>query len=353
MKWPTRSQARLFGELIKQYEPRIRRAFMASVTDLQANVNWTQLIERLSAFDTEGAIKALNINAAAWNEYSREMTTAYAAAGASTAAQIALIEGMVGVRFNMSNPRAEEWIRRNVGEQIVGFTEETVAVARNIIAEGYAAGDHPRSIARDLAGRVNNRGVREGGILGLDEPRAYRLNQVTRKIRTPEGVQDLVIKHRDGTYSLRYQVNKSTADKILSAYHKGTAVPVKQHAIIERQYYNALLKHRADTVAETETGNAVMSARDEEWAQLIEAEGINPDDVIKTWQHRRGSSKYHRPDHFAMSGESVRGLNTPFVFPDGTEMQHAHDPAGGAKHTIRCGCDTEYRLLHKVQGAAA
>jgi hypothetical protein len=340
-----RSQVRLFAQLIAELEPTIRRGFMASVADLQANVDWRALLVALEQGNIEAAISALNIDPAAWAEYSQAMTAAYAQAGASTAAQIRQmgIAG-VGTRFSMQNPRAEDWIRRNVAQRVAGFSREQIDVARELIAAGYSRGDHPHTIARDLVGRAAPGRARTGGILGLDGPRAARLQSVTVGMRTAEGVQGLVIRHQSGQLSLRYRVNKATANRILRAYRAGAAVPEADRIISERQYSNALLRDRANTVAETETGNAVMSARDDEWHQLAESQGLDASAIVKTWQHRRGASQHHRPDHLAMSGTSVRGLDTPFVFPDGTHMQHAHDPAGGAKHTIRCGCDTEYRL---------
>lgn len=344
----TRSQARLFAQLLARYEPEVRRAFMASVVDLQSNVDWPELLRALERSDVAGAVASLNIDPAAWTEYSMRMTEVYAAAGASTAAQIRATDiGGVGTRFNLQNPRAEDWIRRNVAENIRQLSEEAREVARATIEIGYAAGRHPRSIALDLVGRVSGpSGRRSGGVLGLDSPRAERLVRVSEGMRTAEGVRDLVVKHSDGRLSVRYKVNESTAQRILAAYRAGSAVPERQRDISERQYRNALLKARADTVAETETANAVMGAREEEWRQVTEQRGLDPSAVIKTWRHRRGAARYYRPDHRAMSGASVRGLNTPFVLPDGTRMLHAHDPAGGARHNIRCGCDTEYRIDH-------
>lgn len=344
---PTMSQARLFAQLIAELEPEVHRAFMASVTDLQANVDWPALLDALARMDTLGAVAALHIDPAAWAEYSSVMTEVYAKAGASTAAQIQA-QGIAGIgnRFRMTSPGAQDWISQNVADRVVGFAEEQTAVARVVIEAGFAQGQGPRNIAVDLVGRANGGSARSGGVLGLDGPRASRLQAVTEGMRTADGVQDLVVRHLDGSLSVRYKVNAATEQRILKAYQAGTAVPDAQRAISERQYSNALLKARADTVAETETGNAVMSARMEEWRQLAESQGLDASAVIKTWRHRRGGSMYHRPDHLAKSGKSVRGLFTPFIFPDGAQLQYARDPKGGGKHTIRCGCDTEYRLDH-------
>lgn len=344
----TKSQARLFAQLIAQLEPEVRRAFMASVVDLRAGVNWPLLLQRLEAGDIDGAVAALNINAAAWAEYSSVMTAAYASAGASTMAQIQMVGiAPIGVRFNMANPRAEQWIRQNVAEMVVGFTNEQIEVARNIIGAGYARGDGPRTIAIELGGRVTN-GTRQGGALGLDNPRAYRLQQVASGMRTPEGVQSLVIESPDGRLAMRYKVNPATEKRIIAAYNAGTAVPDDARAISERQYRNVLLQARAETIAQTETGAAVMGAKDEAWQQVVQAQGLDSSAVVKTWQHSRGPGGDARITHIGMNRESVRGLNTPFVLSDGSVMQYPHDPAGGARNNIRCGCTCNYSLDRSV-----
>lgn len=340
----TRSQARLFAQLLAELEPEIRRAFYASVTDLQAGVNWPLLLQRLTVSDIEGAISALNINEAAWAQYSSAMTAAYAKAGSSTMAQI-IQTGVadIGTRFNMSNPRAEEWIRRNVAESVTGFTAEQIKSARRVIEAGYARGEGPRTIAIDLAGRVSG-GSREGGVIGLDAPRARRLENVTAGMRTPEGVQGLVIRHENGELSVRYKVNAATEKRILSAYSAGTEVPEEARLISEKQYRNALLKDRAETIAATEAGAAVMGSRQEAWEQAANAKGMDKSAVRKTWFHRRGAGGEARITHIEMNGKSVMGLDTPFILSDGSVMQHPHDPSGGARNNVRCGCDCTYAL---------
>lgn len=345
---PTRSQARLFAQLLAEHEPRIRRGFMASVTDLTAQVDWRRLLQQLEAGNIGGAIDALNISPAAWAEYSASVSSAYAASGSAYAAQIQQAGiGSIGTRFNMTNPRAEEWIRENVGGSIVGFVQEQVEVARNVILEGYAAGKGPRSIATDLAGHVV-RGRRQGGILGLDAPRAERLRKVVDGMQTPEGVRGLVIEHQSGRVSLRYKVNKSTANRILTAYRRGEAVPESQRLVSERQYKNALLQDRATTVASTETADAVLNSHDEAFRQTMESEGIRDDQIIKTWRHGGGATAHHRPDHLAMGGTEVVGMNARFEFPDGAALLYPHDPAGGARHNINCRCSVTYSVRREV-----
>lgn len=340
----SKDQAREFARLLEQLEPNIKRAFYASVTDLQSQVDWPALLSALEAGDVQSAIAALHIDAAAFAEYSSAMTQAYAAAGASTAAQI----GLVGVRFNMSNPAAQDWIAKSVGERITGFVQEQIESARELIGAGYAEGKGPRQIGLDLVGRVVSGGKREGGILGLDIPRAERYRKVVEAMRTADGVADLVTHSRGGSLALKYKVNKATEARILRAYRNGTAVPAADRAISERQYYNALLKARGDTIGRTETANAVMNARFQQWEQLAQLQGLDASAVIKTWNHNGGATANHRPTHLAMNGKSVRGLYTPFVFGDGTQMLVSHDANGGAENVINCRCGVSFRLAREV-----
>lgn len=346
---PSNAQARQFAQLIAELSPRIRSAFMASVTDLQAGVNWPALIAALEQFNTEAAIAALNIDPAAWQEYSQTMTAAYAQSGASTMTYIKQQGiGGIGVRFNMGNPRAEAWIADNVGAFITRVTEEQIDTVRQLIERGYAAGEGPRTIARDIAGRVGPGGTRQGGVLGLDGPRAERLHRVSQGMRTPDGVRGLVVEHLDGSVTLRYKVNRATGNRILKAYRAGEAVPASERALSERQYSNALLQARAETVAATETASAVMNSRDEAWSQAASEQGLTRDDVFKSWNHRRGPLD-GRESHIAMASVTVRGLDTPFQLPTGDLMLFPHDPAGGARNNVRCACSCSYSIRRQVE----
>lgn len=343
---PTKSQARQFAELLSKHEPAIRDAFMRAVVDLQANVNWPALLAALESGSTFGAVQALNINEGAFNEYSQVLTSVFVESGTATASLIVGTgQGAIGLRFNLQNPAAEKWIRQNVATRVVGFVQEQVEVAREVIAAGYAQGHHPHTIALDLAGRVTN-GTRQGGIMGLDAPRASRLAKVSNGMRTADGVQDLVVQRLDGSLAMRYKVNPATEQRILAAYVRGEAVPEAQRLLSERQYRNALLQARAETVATTETAAAVMGARDVAWQQAAEQQGLDRNAVVKTWRHRRGGDG--RITHIEMAGASVVGLDTPFVLSDGSVMLFPHDPAGGAHNVINCGCDCEYRLIRSV-----
>jgi hypothetical protein len=338
------AQTRLFYTLIRRYEPELQAAFIAALADLRDGVDMRALLDALRAGDVERAVLALRIEPAVFQRYAALQTTVYAEAGAATVASITL-PGVVatGVRFDMSNPAAQAWIRERVGAEITRITDEQRAVVRTVIAEGYGRGKGPLDIAVDIAGRVGPGRVRQGGVLGLDAPRAERLQAVRDGITTPEGVRDLVIQHKDGTVSVKYKVNPASERAILAAYRKGEAVPEAARERIAAQYGNQLLRQRAETVARVETASAVMSSRRDAWGQLLQGRNIPPEAVVKRWIHG-GGVKEPRPHHVAMSGTEVRGIDTPFVFSNGASLQFAHDPAGPGSETINCGCNVEFSV---------
>lgn len=334
------SQDRVLRQLVAALEPELRNAFMAAIAELRDGINRTALIAALQAGDIEGAVRALNIEPAAFVRYATALQSVFVEGGTAAAATILAGPGVnVLVRFDMTNPAAEAWIRRNVGERITAITQETMQVARETILTGYQAGRHPNSIALDLVGRRGATGARTGGVLGLDVPRAERLRIVTRGMETAEGVQDLVVNGR-----VRYKVNRATELRILRAYNNGTAVPAADRAISIRQYQNALLKARGETIARTETLQSVMGARQEAWRQGLEKLDRTPDDVIKTWWHG-GGPKHPRPHHEAMSGQTVRGLETPFVFSNGARLRYPGDENAPASEVINCTCNCTYSLV--------
>lgn len=339
---PSSAQRRRYAALIQKLEPQLRAAFEESIRDLRAGVRWADLIKALEARNIEAAIRALNIDQAAFYRLTAAKTAAYAEGGAITTATIPLGAGAsIGARFDMTNPGAQRWIRENVANRVVSLAEEQVGMLREVIETGYAAGRHPTAIGRDLAGRVIN-GKRTGGVIGLDGPRAERLANVTRAMETPDGVRSLVTKDRKGNLKLKYKVNAATEKRILRAYNAGTEVSAADRAISVRQYENSLLKARGDTIARTETAQAVRGAQLESWQQMVDRGEISDQEILKSWIHG-GGPKDPRPHHVAMNGVTVRGLNTPFVLSTGVSMQCPHDPNAPASEVVACNCSMEIR----------
>lgn len=335
-------QTQLFRDLIKRLEPELQRALLLAWDEIRSRIDWTALKNAIARQDVQAAIDALNIEPSAYWAYQQAATQAYVQGGMAAVATVNGPAGsMASIRFDMTNPRAEAWIAQNVGGMIVGLTETAKETARATILSGYQAGRHPDSIALDIGGRVVA-GKRTGGAVDLDGPRAERLLAISRGMETAEGVRDLVV-IKDGIPTVRYKVNPATSARILRAYRNGTAVPLADRQVSTRQYRNALLKARAETIALRETASAVMAAKHEAWRQVLDKLGAPDSAVEKTWVHG-GADREPRPHHLAMNNKTVKGLDTPFAFFNGSSLQYAHDPAGAASEVIGCTCNTTFYL---------
>lgn len=349
MRRPTKTQTARFRALIAQLEPTMQRAFLTAISDIHGNLDWQALNVALQQGNIDAAVSAMRIESGAFLSMWQAADAAYIAGATETVATLGIsgVPASTGIRFDMTNPRAEAYLATASSQMVQQVTEDTQQAIREAIQRGYTAGRGPRDIATDVAGRVEG-GRRTGGVVGLDAQRAYRLDMITQGMKTPEGVRDLVIVHHDGTLGLRYKTNKATEARILAAYRKGEAVPLAGQRTSVDQFRNALLKHRADTIAQLETAQAVMAGRAEEWRQVCEKLGRSENDVQKTWQHGSGGTD-PRPHHVQMNNQSVRGLDTPFVFSNGASFSYAHAPDAPISETARCTCSTNWRLLPDVE----
>ena len=325
--------------LIDKLEPQLRDAFLAAIDDMRGGVDKKALRTALERGDIDGAIRALDISPASFNEYLRVRQAAFGEAGALSASYIPTTEaGAVRFMFDMTNPRAERWIREEAGTRITGYVQEQIETAREVIVEGYAAGRGPQDIATDIAGRIDRvTGKRTGGIIGLSQPQKGYVQSMRRRLESGDPAE--MRKVLDGM-TLR---DKRLDGRIRKAIEEGRPVAKADIDKMTQRYSDRLVKRRAEDIARTETAQSVMGSRKESFRQALDKEGLPYEALSKTWQHN-GGLKGARDQHVAMDGEAVQGLDTPFVMPDDTQMQHSHDPAGGPEHNVSCRCNTAFEI---------
>ncbi len=325
--------------LIAKLEPELRKAFEAAIDDMRGGIDTKALRVALEANDIDAAIRALDISPASFNQYLAARQTAFGEAGVLAASYIPTAEaGSVRFSFDMTNPRAERWIREEAGTRITGYVQEQIDIARQVIVDGYSAGRGPNDIATDIAGRIDRvTGKRSGGIIGLSEPQKGYVQ--TMRARLESGDPAEMRKVLDGM-TLR---DKRYDARILKAIETGQPVSKADIDLMTQRYSDKLLKRRAEDIARTETAQGVMGSRQEAFRQALEKEGLPGEALEKTWLHN-GGAENAREQHIAMQGEKVTGIETAFTLPDGTQMKHTHDPAGGARHSVNCRCSTNYKI---------
>lgn len=384
--------------LIDQLEPALAAVFIAAIALLRSGIDYPRLVASLRAGDIEAAIDALNIESGAFSGYVMERQAGFAKAGAIvseavTKDRVAFFRresrepsirspdiipepaGPTGpprsappslsldgpeptnivFRFDMTNPRAEARIRSEAASRVAGYVDEQVEAARKLIADGFARGEGPQTIATDIAGRINPiSGRREGGIVGLSDPQISYVDSMRGRLLSGDPDEMLKVLGRfdsDGKWvpgtgmTLRDRRYDGAIKKAVAAIAKGKPNPLTRDKIDEltAKYSDRLLAKRAADIARTETAQGVMAARSEATRQALDKSGLDDQAVTKTWRHL-GGLHHARDWHLAMNGKTAIGLETVFFLPDGSVMLHSHDPQGGAKNNVACRCNTDFDI---------
>lgn len=330
------------SDIIRLQEPAIRRAFEKAVKDIRDGTKLTALRTALRAGDIEAAVRAIEIDGAAFSELRGAILNAYGQTGMAQISNVAWVypDGTKAVvRWNMASPRAEEYARQIGTGLITNITTDMEAAVRETIADGYAFGRKWDEIARDIVGRVGPSGQRTGGIVGLSRTQAQWLASLRSKLASGD--------YR-GVLNMSLLKDKRLRVMVAKAIAENKALSSAQIAKIVANYERNALMNRGLTIARTEVQKAIEEGKYEAWKQGLEKTGVPERFVIREWRHT-GRAVHDRPWHQAMHGAQVRGLQVPFVLPSAAAMLHPHDSSWGAGPTeiINCLCQCKYSLDRK------
>lgn len=339
---------RTLEEIKKKYGRETARAFAAAIDDVRSNVVLRRVIQAIERGDIDTAIDALNIDETLFTKVRAAMVAAYNDGAIAVVAATRFSPPTATravVRWDASNPVAEKLIRETVGAEITKITQSTLAGVREALANGYSKGQGPRNIALDVVGRVGANGKRTGGLVGLSEPQVRLSSKIDDILSDPSRYREYFKRDsKTGKLKPRWKgTNGNVSRAILKAMNDGKQLTAAQIEKIQSANKNKMLKQRGTAIARTETAGAVEQSRIDAF-KVGMAKGGYPDQyVIKEWLHGGGGMK-PRVQHVHESGQSVRGLDTPFTMSDNTQMQRPHDPAAPAKHVINCTCTLLLRV---------
>ena len=241
-------------------------------------------------------------------------------------------------RFNVANPRANRKIEELAGKSITRISKDTREAARKAILDGYAKGRHPNSIALDLAGRVNRTtGRREGGILGMSATQAEAALNLRDRLQSGEPSEMRKVLGM----ALR---DKRFDSKIERAIEERNFLDADDVERMYNKYVDNAVLLRGETVARTETGEAVHAAEYEAFAQGLEKSGYSKESVTRIWR-TAGDGKV-RDSHADMDGQEVQGLEEPFESGSGNSLMYPLDDSMGADvgDIVNCRCDVELNI---------
>ena len=314
--------------LLDQYDKEIERAFLQAMRSKANSINLRELANAIEARDFNRALDLAGITRADLFPFDTSITSAYVAGGQTVPASAPAFAAAFG--FDGRATRAEAWARNHVGGLVTNIVNEQLDALRETIGQQIAAGEGPRSVAVRIAGRKGPQG-REGGIIGLSKAQTGYLANAREELTM-----------LDPKYFDRKLRDRRFDPLVRKAIRDGKPLSKTDMDRIARRYSDRMLKHRADTIARTESITALRAGRREGIQQGIEAGSINPQRVRRVWSATLDSRT--RPDHAQVDGQSVDGMETPFVLPDGSQMLYPGDTSLGASasQTIACRCYDEY-----------
>jgi len=334
---------RLLEPLLEKMGPEIEAAFLASVDLIRSDVEFNRLVARIAAGDIVGALDALHVNAAAFSRFNAALASAFAQGGDAGARSMPKRRPngqRFVIRFDGSQPDAERWIKNYSGAKVKEIVDDQLNMIRDALSRGIADGKNPRTVALDIAGRMN-KGKREGGLIGLTKEQEKIVANFEKMLRDDPGAY-FVRDRKTGELGLRYKLADRRFDgHVKKALKDGKPIPADTIQKMVSRYKDNFLKLRADTIGRTEALSTLHKGRLESFEQAVRNGDVGPEEVEREWQSAQDSRV--RESHAEMNGQTI-GLNDFYETPDGAALMYPGDPSGPPEEIINCRCTEEIRI---------
>ena len=321
--------------LSAKFEPALQAAFLAAINDLRNGAQIGRIAERLERGDVDGALRALNVDPAAFRLFEEGIREAFIGGGIASSGAVSGLRdpngGQLLVRFDARAPAAERFMQELSGTRITRLTDDILLGARQHMTQGLIDGRNPRSVALDMAGRINRAtGRREGGILGLSSVQERYVATARQDLLSGDPER---LRH----YLTLGRRNKSYDRTITAAIRAEKAIPAAKVQEIVGKLSDSYLLLRAETIARTETIGALNASHSATFDQLVADGKVTANQVRKIWRATRDSRT--RDSHAALDGESVgkdERFSNGLMFPC--------EPGGDPSQICNCRCSLDYRV---------
>lgn len=315
------AQRRLVVAALREQEQAVSRAYIDAIINKKINIG--ELESKIAADeDFEKDLLLTDAELAPVIETLRAATIA----GAS-------LEG--AAFFNANASAVTDYLQSAARKFLDDMNDSTRNAVREVTAVGVQLGQHPRSIALDLAGRMEGR-ERVGGIIGLNAPQAQAV--ANARLNLASGNPEQMRKY------LRNERRDKRFDGIVErAIAEGKPVATADIDKIVSRYQSRLLQLRGETIARTEAGAALNFGRQTHAENIAAETGA---EVWKRWESGPDDGQ-QRESHTAANGEQVRS-DKPFIV-GGFELMYPCDYSQGADagEVINCRCSVSYEIREK------
>ena len=331
----------LIDELLKVHEPAIRRAFLEAMRDARGAVVLQDVVDALARGDLSAAMAAIEFPRTFLAPLDMEISRTYFESGRVFAGLLMADRPRgvtVEVRFDPGNPRAAQWLRQHSSALITEIVNDQREAVREALDAGMMAGRNPRVVALDVVGRMDRVAKqRVGGVIGLTTQQSQWVENARAELMSGDPVR------MEGYFDRKLR-DKRFDRLVRKAIAEGKPVSAVDVARITTRYGDRLLKFRGDTIARTESLTALSYSQDESARQLLDASGLRPDQITRSWITRHDGRA--RDSHIALDGKKAP-LDGYFVSPmTGARLRFPRDTSGGApaSELVACRCASSLKV---------
>lgn len=335
-----KTKEQLLQELEDKYSGLLAKSFFGAIAEITDSVVLDQFVTALEAKDFEKAIRALNLDNAAFSQIVTVLRSAFEETGMTIASTIPariMPDGVTAkFRFDVRNNRAEQWLANQSSTLVTRIVEDTRTAVRLRLESGLIEGSNPRTTALDIVGRIDPvTKRRKGGIIGLNGPQEQWVRNARNELReqNPEQLQN---------YLTRKMRDKRFDTHVRKAINDEKPIPVNIQQKMIGRYHDNMLKLRGDTIGRSETIETLNRAQWESYTQSVEKGVVKT--VLKKWDSA-GKDGRTRDSHLALDEVAPVALDRPFISPvTGDGMLFPGDRSLGAsgEDTVNCRCRVRY-----------
>lgn len=334
-----RSNREKLIDLIDRFAPELKAAFLEAIDDITSSADLGRIVRQIEAGNIEGALRAVNLDPAAFRPLDIAMARAYDAGGTFGASTMPAFRDGEGqrlvIRFDARNPRAEDWIATRSSELVTEIVQDQRTAIRAALTEGLKAGQNPRQVALDIVGRIDPKtGKRTGGVVGLTSQQ----EEFARNYRAELLSGDPARMRNALTRALR---DKRFDGQVLKAIEAGAPLDRSTADTLVTRYRASLLRFRGEAIGRTEALTTLHAAQDEAYQQAVDKGAVDRSALTKIWRDSGDSRVRHT--HRVMHGQKVR-FDQSFESPSGARLKFPGDPAAPAAEIIHCRCYLEMKV---------
>ena len=326
------SREKIIADLIEKNSPLIKKGFLLSIEKIKDEALVSEIIRHLKNNNIQAAVEAVGINRAAYRIFETSILQAYEEGGVAMAESFPILNTSTGkkvFRFDVTNPVSEIWLKNNSTKLITRIVDDQKTAIRVFMTDGLATGQNPRTTALDIVGRVSRvTKRREGGIIGLSSPQEQYVANAKSQLLSGDSNQMRA-------YLTRTRRDRRFDSAVKKAIKEGKPLNKITTGKAVGRYSDRLVQLRGETIARTESLNALNRAQYDSFRQAQQTGGVG--DISRIWD-TAGDSRV-RDVHRFMDGQR-RGLNEAFTSGTGASLLHPGDTSlgAGANDVIDCRC---------------